>query len=213
MVWSVHFAADASMHGWNRPNLVTHYDRDRALNPKTPVLWYHLGEMCITGDQRGVGRLGADIWPLYQDKRGRWTGYIWQRYIQSSWRNLDLHSYCLAPGPHGPVTSTRYECLREGVQHCEARIVIEEALLRDDLRAKLGDALATRCQAVLDERQQAMARGLHHFRMDEPSNRGFTSWRDGDELPGHAWFVGSPWQQRSEELFTLAEQVRKAMAN
>jgi len=212
VVWSVHFAADASMHGWNRRGLVTHYDRDRALNPKTPVLWSHLAEMCITGDQRGIGRLGADFWPLYQDKRGRWTGYIWQRYIHSSWRNLDLHSYCLAPGPRGPVASTRYENLREGLQHCEARIVIEEALLSPELRAKLGDDLAARCQATLDERQQAMARGMAHFGMNQPDNRPVTNWRAGDELAGQAWIVGSSWQQRSAELFALAAEVARATA-
>jgi hypothetical protein len=210
LVWSVHHSGHGSLHGWNRPNLVTHYDRDRSLNPKTPILWYHLAETAITGDQRGIGRLGADFWPVFHDRRGNRTGHIWQRYIHSSWRNLDLHSYCLAPGPVGPVASSRYELLREGVQHCEARIVIEEALLRDELRAKLGDELAKRCHDVLLRRQHAMARGLHHFSMDQPQNRAITNWRAGDELAGQAWFAGSDWQQRSLELFSLADEVARA---
>jgi len=84
--------------------------------------------------------------------------------------------------------------------------------LSPELRAKLGDDLAARCQATLDERQQAMARGMAHFGMNQPDNRPVTNWRAGDELAGQAWIVGSSWQQRSAELFALAAEVARATA-
>ncbi len=43
-------------------------------------------------------------------------------------------------GPTGPVASTRYEQMREGVQQCEARIAIATALTDEKLKAKVGPA-------------------------------------------------------------------------
>jgi len=211
-VWGVAFSATESLHGWNRPFLMAYYDRDRSLTPKTPALWAHLAEMTITGDQRGIGRLGADFWPVYKDRRGRLGAYVWIRYPHSSWRNLDLWSYCLAPGPDGPVAGPHFEYLREGVEHCEARIIIEEALLDPQMREKLGEDLAARCQAALDERQAAMVKAMAHHQMDDPNNRRPTSWRSSCEIAGHMWFVGSGWQDRSARLFDLAGEVTKKLA-
>jgi len=211
-VWGVHFSATESLHGWKLPFLLAYYDRDRSLTPKTPALWSHLAEMTITGDQRGIGRLGADFWPVYKDRRGRLRAYVWMRYPHSSWRNLDLHSYCLAPGPDGPVATPHFEYLREGVEHCEARILLEEALLDPQLREKLGEKLAARCQGALDERQAAMVKGMAHHQMDDPNNRRPTTWRSSSEIAGHMWFVGSGWQERSEMLFDLAGEVTRKLA-
>ena len=140
------------------------------------------------------------------------TGFIWGRYVQSSWRNLDLHSYALAPGPVGPVASACFEYFREGVQHCEARIFLEHALLEPDLRAPLGDDLAARCQQVLDERQTAMVRSMVHYQMDDPNNRWVGQWKVSSEVAGHVWFVGSGWQERSERLYALAGEVARKLA-
>ena len=210
-VWEMRFATATSMHGWNNPMLMACYDRDRELNPHTPALWGHLAEMSITGDQRGTGRLGGDYWPAIKDKGGRRAGYVWTRYPQSSWRNLDLWSYTLAPGADGPVATTKFETFREGVQHCEARIFIEQALVSPPLRAKLGDDLAKRCQESLDERQVAMVRSMAHYQMNNPGDKWVTGWRYGGEVAGHIWFVGSGWQERSERLYTLAGEVERKL--
>jgi len=207
IVWTVHFSADKSLYGWKGPNLLAYYDRERRLNSHTPALWAHLAEMSVTGDQRGTGRLGADYWPVLKDKKGQRMGYVWGRYPHSSWRNLDLWSYVLAPGPDGPVASTCFEYFREGVQHCEARIFIERALLDRSLRAELGENLAQRCQQALDTRQQAMVKSMAHLQMSDPINGGITRWRSGTEVAGHIWYLGSGWQQRSQELYSLAGQV------
>ncbi len=73
-------------------------------------------EIQITGYQRGLGRIGADYWPVVRDKRGRRVGYIWEQYPQSLWHSCNMFSHMLNPGPDGPVATTRYEQMREGMQ-------------------------------------------------------------------------------------------------
>jgi len=210
-VWGVAFSSEESLHGWHRPDLKAYYDRDRHVNPKVPTVWYYMVEKSITGDQRGIGRMGADFWPIARDGRGRLNGYVWGRYLHASWRNLDLHSYTLAPGPNGPVASTRFEYLRESFEHGEALVVIEDALLDEQKRARLGDELTARCQSVLDRRQTAMARSKAYLQFDNPQNRPIRSWRQGSAMAGHVWCVGSDWQARDHELFTTAGEVERRL--
>jgi hypothetical protein len=209
VVWGVTFSPNKSLSGWKGPNLLAYYDRDRELNAHTPIVWGHLAEVSITGDQRGVGRVGADYWRAVKDKSGRRKAFVWERYPQSSWRNLDLWSYVLGPGPEGPAAIAPYEYLREGIQLCEARIVIEQALSDTALREKLGDELARRCQAALDLRQWAMVKALAHQQMYDTLNSVILGWHGPPELVGHTWFPGSGWQQRNEELFSLAAEVTR----
>jgi hypothetical protein len=212
IVWTVRFSPDKSLAGWKGPHLLAYYDRDRELNAHTPIVWAHLVEVSITGDQRGVGRVGADYWPVVKDASGRRRAFVWQRYPQSSWRNLDLWSYALGPGPDGPAAIAPYEYLREGIQLCEARIAIEEALTDQALREKLGEELALRCQAALDLRQWAMVKALAHHQMNDTVNRVIQAWHGGPEVVGHTWFPGSGWQQRNEDLFSLAAEVARKTA-
>ena len=210
-VWNVEFSTGKSLHGWKQPNLFVYYDRDREVTPHTPLLWRSMTENSITGNQRGVGRLGADSWPVVRDKNGRRAAFIWERYQESSWRNLDLCSHSLAPAPEGPVATARFETFREGVQECEARIVIEAALTDKAAREKLGENLAGRCEAALDERQFAMAVGLSERQLNNPNAQGKT--RGAVELAaGYLWYLGSGWQERTEKLFTLAGDVEKKLA-
>ena len=129
-------------YGWNRPYLMADYERHRNLNSFPPTTWRHMAEFNITGDQRGIGRIGADNWPAMRDARGNRSGTVGSRYPHSSRRNLDLFSSTFAPGPDGPVATQRFEALREGIQESEARIYIEKALTDEALLAKLGDDLA-----------------------------------------------------------------------
>jgi len=210
VVWNVAFSATKSMYGWKSPGLLAYYDRDRDLDGQPPVLWSHLAEVSITGSQRGVGRLGADYWRVIKNKAGQRSGFVWDRYPQSSWRNLDLCNYVLGPGPDGPAALAAYEYLREGVQHCEARIFLERALTDKALREKLGEELAAKCQAALDERHWAFAKGLAPHVTNDSSNRVTLTWRGWEPVAGNTWFTGSGWQERSQALYALAgEAARK----
>ena len=102
----------------------------------------------ITGGQRGGGRMGGDFWKVVRGAKGVRSGAVWARYPENNWRNLDLIDWFLAPGPEGPVATARLENLREGVQECEARIIIESALTNADRKSQLGEDLASRAQTI-----------------------------------------------------------------
>ena len=212
-VWNVDFASstpEERVYGWKNPDLLASYERSSSINSFSPAHWAHMTEMNITGTQRGVGRVGADFWPIGEDGRSRNTSRVCSRYPHSSWRNLDLYSCLLAPGPNGPVATPHFEYFREGVQHCEARIFIEEALTDETLKLKLGPDLAKRCQDALDERQHVFLRSKSGMQMQNPDDRYATDWRSNTGVAGQTWFIGSGWQQRSEQLYTLAEAVTRA---
>jgi len=214
-VWMVTFSDDnadrpsrgyrggiESHRGWEQEELVIQYDRfthDR--HPATRFLQWPT--VSITGGQRGLGRLGADYWPVLRDKRGRRMGKSYQRYPESDWLLLVIPDSFLGPGPEGPVATNRMEAFREGVVEAEARIVIERALANEAGRTKLGEELAKRCEDVLYRRHMMMWLSLSDLQ-----NKG---WRWPVALAGHRWFIGSDWQQRRRELFDLAGEVEKKM--
>jgi len=217
-VWNCEYPTDPSegrTYGWKRPELICQYKRFSAINHWPASTLVHFAELNITGQQRGVGRIGADFWPTVKDKRGQRKGYVWAEQLQSRWHSLDLHSHLLAPGPKGPVASTRYEVFRQGVQHCEARIAIERALTDDALKAKLGPDLAKRCQDVLDDRVRDMWRACSGMQLTgRPSGyatQAVSKYRTGGAA-GHCWYVGAGWQERTRELFAQAGQVENKLA-
>lgn len=204
-VWDLRYAPDPSVerpHGWSRPELVVQFDRFH-FNSFLPSVLRHMAEFDITGHQRGVGRIGADNWPCVKDQRGRRVGTALDRYPQSMWRNLDMLSYLLAPGPKGPVGTARYEIFRGGIQECEARIAIERALLDDASRSRLGGDLAERCRRHLDERLAVALKGVG----SGPSDIKGEQWRYKQHPEAHAEYVASGWQKRTGELFDLAGEV------
>ena len=91
-----------------------------------------------------------------KDGRGQWAWRVFDRYPKASWRNLNINVALLGAGPEGPVATARFEALREGVEECEARIVIEQALSD----GKLPDNLAVRCRELIAERNRAIVMGL-----------------------------------------------------
>ncbi len=226
------------MYGWDLKSLSAFLDRFGELNGP-PLRIRQVPLINITGRQRGVGRLGGDLWPAVRDARGRRAGQAFARYPENHWRGLNIGSYFLAPGPQGPVATSRLENLREGVQECEARIFLESALLDPARKAKLGDDLARRAQAVLDEHQFTLWRSIWS---DEEALKlmGAISGRDtyeaiwaasekvGKKLPGFwdgaarkmrsdedrqgiDWFVSSGWQKRSQQLFEAAAEAQKKL--
>ena len=207
--------ADGRRFGWRRPELVVQANRHwtGTIDYYPASTWRHIAEVNITGDQRGVGRLGGDFWPVLTGRRDR-EGRIYVRFNESRWRSNDICTSLLAPGPDGPVATARLEMMREGVQECEARIFIEQALLDEKLRARLGDDLAARCQALLDERVRVMLRAVSSLQLTGGKRNyatGSTSWWNSPGIAGHAWWVGSGWQERMMKLYAAAGEVAQAL--
>lgn len=219
-VWNVDFADNCShhtaphaepMYGWKRPDLFATYERQTGLDVHPPTRWLQFGETNITGGQRGIGRIGADMWPVVKDRRDRRTGRAHERYAESNWRNLNITTSAFAPGPFGPAATNRFEALRAGIQTSEARIAIERALTDETLKAKLGDDLVKRCRETLEQRMLLMFKGLSNLQFQDGFN--CTAWRWTPGADGHTWFVGSLWQARDEQLFTLAGEVARKLGN
>jgi hypothetical protein len=136
----------------------------------------------------GVGRVGADFWPVMKDDRGRVRGSIAGRYPESAWGQLSLQNTTqaiLGRGTNGPIATIRSEAYREGLQEVEARIFVEKALLDSDAKAILGDELLQRARSVLDERIRICNRATESF------------------------YISSGWMKRSETLFQLAGEVAR----
>jgi hypothetical protein len=150
---------------------------------------------------------------VLRNKNGDRQGFVWSRYPESDWRNLCLFSYLLAPGPKGPGTTTRFEAFREGLQEAEARIFIEKALLDPARSAKLGPELARKCRDLLDARLAMMFRSMSNLQMigggNDAGSQYATGWRWAAGPFGQVWFIGSGWQQRSEDLYALAGEVAR----
>ncbi len=151
--------AKSRSYGWKIPELRAFFGRHGIPNGGA-LRVRQLPEINITGQQRGVGRIGADYWYVVKNPRGERAGAVYSRYPENMWRNLNIDSYVLAPGADGPVATARLENLREGLQECEARIYIESVLLDEAKRARIGEPLAKRAQDLLDDRQRAIWRSL-----------------------------------------------------
>jgi hypothetical protein len=231
VVWDVRFSDDGadahgkgkgiidSLHGWNRKVLWSQFDRfSRERHPCTR--WYRQAEVCITGAQRGPGRLGAEYWKVIRDKRDRRAGRAYERYPDSTWRNLEIPEALMAPGPDGAVATNQMEALREGVQECEAIIVLERALMDDALKAKLGADLARRCAEHLHARHMMLwlsLSNLQFYQTQPGSDKSWETyclarnWRNNVNWTGQNWLLSSGYQERTAELFALAGQVSRAL--
>ena len=196
-----------SLYGWNRPRLDAYYPR--MTNEHFPIsYWRFLCETAITGDfYNGIGRVGADYWPALKNKRGRRTGWVNERFVEVSGYLHSLHSYVLEPQAGGQVAMNRLVALEEGIQECEARIYIEDAIVSRGL-AKLAPDLAKRCQETLDERLLYMWKALDNMQF---GGWGVTAWRFQAGVSGHVWLLNTAYQQRTDKLYALAGEVEKKM--
>jgi hypothetical protein len=114
-------------------------------------------EATLLGNLTGLGRTGADFWPVLKGAKARsdHSTSINARFPESTWAQLNMVNgteALLAPGPEGATPTERFEQIREGVQLSEGRIFIEKALHDAASRGRLGDALIRRCQGLLDAR-------------------------------------------------------------
>jgi hypothetical protein len=219
MVWNNVMPEEPSKghtYGWKRPEppIVVQYHRFCYLSQWfTLAAVLHTPELNITGNQRGMGRIGADFWPVIRNKKGVRAGYAADRYPESFWHSLNMGSYLLCPEPDGPVASQRYEVLREGVQECEARIAMERVLTDPALKARLSSDLARHAQDVLDERlRETWLSGsdLHLY----SQNRGYATahLNHADAYAGEGGdrvFLGSGWFDRTQSFYNLAGEVTR----
>jgi hypothetical protein len=174
----------------------------------SPLLAYRLlPEQEIMGDQRGFGWFGADFWPVLKQAGGGFhrIGSVLDRYPLTIWGSLGIQNgtpAVLGAGKDGAVSTARLEMMREGLQECEARIFLEETLLDEGKKGKLGEALAGRCQAALNERTLDIERGI---------NGGQTV--EQEQQLGLRWYLASGWRERSNELYALAAEVAQKMGH
>ena len=210
--------AKGRRYGWKKPMLHSIYWRGQFFNTSSSNAVRTEAERNITGNQRGIGHLGADFWFCIRDKRERRVATVAERYPESYWHSLNIGGWMLGAGPEGPVATRRFELFREGIQECEARIAIETALTEPRLKARLGAGLAKRAQTILDERQIALWKGRGATEADfahgfVPKYREmYAMSKKWDAKAGNKWFIDSGWQQRAAKLFSLAAEVQRKLA-
>jgi hypothetical protein len=148
-------------------------------------------EFLTQGGCAGYGGVAADFWyDLYDPRTGNYGGQVPNRLPLGHWGgNNQMRTRLLDPGEHGPLSTIRFEMVREGVQESEARIVIEKALLDETARAKLGRELVKSCEALIARRTRAALWGIYSYK----------------------WYLSSDWQSRAEELFETAAEVNRAL--
>ena len=126
----------------------------------------------------------------------------------------------MAPGPSGAAATNQMEALREGVQECEAIIVIERALMDDGLKAQLGADLAKRCEEFLHARHMMLwlsLSNLQFYHTRPGSDKSWETyslarnWRSIPNVTGHNWFLSSGYQERTAQLFALAGEVTRKL--
>ena len=148
---------------------------------------------------RGAGRIGLDFWEVLGE--GKKVEAIAGRYPETSWGTLTLGKryvtrHLLSPGKDGPASTVRFELMRESLQEAEARIYVQNPLLDPVGRRKLGDALARRCQELVDQRTWIFRHVSEFY--------AYSSW-------GYRYLLDPSWEQRSEDLYRAAADVRKAL--
>jgi len=206
--------------GWKIPILHGIYWRFGTWNTGELSWVRQEAEVNIASSLRGISHLGADFWAVIRDSRGRRLSTISDRFPESYWHSLNIGSWLLGPDADGPVPTARYQVFREGIQECEARIFIEDALTDPVRRARLGE-LAERAQRFLDARQCSFwkARGGNDAEIEA---LGVLEYRPVFELmysrtarwsarDGHQWFLQSDWQDSSRRLFALAGEVFRTL--
>ncbi|MEX1095967.1 MAG: glycoside hydrolase domain-containing protein [Planctomycetales bacterium] len=153
------------------------------------MLWRMAPEATLQGNLLGVGRVGADFWPVQGDDPNN-------RIALSGTEGAHLGPSAatrafVTPGPDGPLPTTRLLCFAEGTQVREAMIVLQRALLEE----KIDGDLADRCRGLLDERARVYLRahgGPQHF--------------------GWVYLEGSDVSARDGELFALCAEVARNLS-
>jgi hypothetical protein len=180
--------------GWKKETVYTVFPRHGACRTlrASNLLSDHwtMQEYMIAAGYRGVGRIGADFWPVFPGSRRKYGGATIAGYY-ANWGQTTISESVLDllhAGPEGAESTLRLETYRQGIQVAEARIFIEKALDDPAKKSKLGD-LEKRAQDLLDARDRTM---LAYAIIPQ-------------------WVPGSPWEDRLEKLFGMAAEIAAAL--
>ncbi len=97
------------------------------------------------GGSAGFGFLALDFWTVAQGVDGRRRTFIDRRHSNRLHRQNTAS--VIEPGPDGPVSTVRFEMLREGLQETEARCAVERALVE----GRFDDATTEKARELLTE--------------------------------------------------------------
>jgi hypothetical protein len=172
-----------------RENGERYYDHfiNRGFDENNPIS-EHYGQMerQFFANLHGNGRLGADFWPVYDERVKR------VRHLTDTYAGLGIETSqiaMIAPGPDGPVWTERAEVWRTAVQNMETL-----AWVRDMLDTKKVPAgLAQRAEALLLDR----ARNAHHYALGGSN-------RNRARISGGA-------RERDAELYRIAAEIATAV--
>ncbi|MCG3180898.1 MAG: hypothetical protein BIFFINMI_03261 [Phycisphaerae bacterium] len=155
------------------------------LSETSPLICFRfISEGAMQGNLRGIGHVGGDFWPVPIGPRGRLEVMCNTQFAVGMPNSV---TSLVAPGPDGPIASTRYEMFREGVQVAEAIAYCQKAVIDKKVDADF----AARLAKLLDERARYYLR---------------TNVRPGWEANWLA-LESSDWQKRDGELFDLAAEA------
>lgn len=148
---------------------------------------------------RGFGRLGIDFWGVLKGPRRSMP--LRGRYPESQWGTVELGHEgamlsALSPGKDGPLSTVRFELIRLAVQEAEVRMFVQDAVFEEAQRARLGEKLAARCQALLTERTRAFRHLSELY--------AYNTYGVRDRLDTY-------WEVRSRRLYELAAEVSRAL--
>jgi hypothetical protein len=142
-------------------------------------------EMCLQSSQSGIGRVGADFWAIAVTNRPGFSIALSGDHGAHIGPSASI-THFTAPGPKGPLTTTRLEMYVEGMQVREALAFLLAAVAEKKIDAEL----STRCASYL------LARATHNLPFQPKS---------------YNLEVGMPyepdWQAREEQLFVLCGEV------
>jgi hypothetical protein len=142
-------------------------------------------EMCLQSSQSGIGRVGADFWAIANTNRPGFSIALSGDHGAHIGPSASI-THFVAPGPKGPLTTTRLEMYVEGMQVREALAFLLAAVADK----KIDAGLAARCDEYL------LARATHNLPVQPKS---------------YNLEVGMPyepdWQAREDQLFALCGEV------
>ena len=81
-------------YGWQNPGIMAAYVRGGVRNQWLAMDIREMPVYDITGGAlRGEGRIGADYWPVLNNKKGERAAPVYARYPENNWRNLDIFEF------------------------------------------------------------------------------------------------------------------------
>jgi hypothetical protein len=147
---------------------------------------------------RGIANQGVDFWPRLATT-GNGTSMV-NRYTWQCGLDTSTHAM-LGAGKDGPVATPRQRLMREALQEAEVRILVQNALLDESAKTRLGPEAAKRADELCDARTRTL-RYLSWYLA--PCKYGTMSNCD-------RYFDEITWLNSIEQLEELTAQAAKAL--